>query len=354
MVLFDEPELHLNPAVCKDLLSYLVEQYVIPRNLQVLICSHSAEILAGAFDNDKCTLYHLISSNTLTKVRAQDEFTLGDALRRLGVSESENLLYRGILFVEGPDDISILDAGFANLLRRYKLKFSSGRNEVEKAIQKLQDAERNGTTTTPTFFIFDRDENPTSVVSTEKVKVLQWDRRCLENYLIDLDAVSNLLMDKDIVKQPFTNQGDVSKLLRELAFKQLDEVAAKNVYAKYKFDGVGLRKDDITNLSIEESSKLLLERIINVKKQLNTVDEAQWCVSFMNEVKSERKLLEAVWETKWLQDCDGKRLLEDLKTKVQLNMNIKQFKVRLMKEIMVNKYSSWITLESQIQTLLRD
>lgn len=142
MVLFDEPELHLNPAVCKDLLSYLVEQYVIPRNLQVLICSHSAEILAGAFDNDKCSLYHLISSNTLTKVRAQDEFTLGEALRRLGVSESENLLYKGIIFVEGTDDSAILDAGFASLFRRYKVKFSSGRKEIEKAIEKLQLAEK--------------------------------------------------------------------------------------------------------------------------------------------------------------------------------------------------------------------
>lgn len=258
MVLFDEPELHLNPAVCKDLLSYLVDQYVIPRNLQIIICSHSTEILAGAFDNESCSLYHLISSTTLTKVRAQDEFTLGDALRRLGVSESENLLYRGIIFVEGPDDSAILDAGFASLLRRYKVKFSSGRKEIEKAIEKLQIAEKNGTAISPTYFIFDRDEAPTLLKSSEKVKVLQWDRRCLENYLIDLDAVSNLLMDENIIKTPFTNQGDVSKLLRELAFQQLDEVATKNVYSKFNFDGVGLRKGELVNQKIEDASQFLL------------------------------------------------------------------------------------------------
>ena len=354
MVLFDEPELHLNPAVCKDLLSYLVEQYVIPRNLQVLICSHSAEILAGAFDNDKCSLYHLISSNTLTKVRAQDEFTLGEALRRLGVSESENLLYKGIIFVEGTDDSAILDAGFASLFRRYKVKFSSGRKEIEKAIEKLQLAEKSGTAISPTYFIFDRDEEPTSLKSTTNVKVLQWDRRCLENYLIDLDAVSNLLMDESITKKPFTNQGDVSKLLRELAFQQLDEVAVKRVYTRFNFDDVGLRKDDVMNKKIEDSSKFLLDRITKVKDQLCSVDITNWHSNFTKEVEDEKKQLEGIWESKWQQDCDGKRLLEDLKTKVQLNMNIKQFKIRLMKELMINKYSTWTTLESQISKLLNN
>lgn len=353
MVLLDEPELHLNPAVCKDLLSYLVDQYVVPSNLQIIMCSHSTEILAGAFDNESCSLYHLISPTTLTKVRAQDEFTLGDALRRLGVSESENLLYRGIIFVEGPDDTAILDAGFAHLLRRYKVKFSSGRNEIEKAIQKLQTAEKSVTATTPTYFIFDRDETPTILKSSENVKVLQWDRRCLENYLIDLDAVSNLLMDGSITKIPFTNQGDVSKLLRELAFQQLDEVAIKNVYLRFNFDGVGIRKDNLVNQSIADASQFLLERIIKVKEQLNSVDTSNWNNNFIKDVQEERKQLEAVWETKWQQDCDGKRLLEDLKTKVQVNMNIKQFKIRLMKELMFNKYSTWTTLESQISNLLK-
>jgi predicted ATPase len=195
LVLLDEPELHLNPAVCKDLLAYLVAQYVVPRNLQVLICSHSPEILAGAFDNDHCSLYHLMSSTNLTKVRPQDEVTLTTALKRLGASESENLLYKGILFVEGPDDVTLLEAGFPALLRRYKLKFATGRKEIEKTIRDLQKAEETIASSAPTYFIFDKDDVPTKLVSSSAVGVLQWDRRCLENYLIDLESVSNLLMD---------------------------------------------------------------------------------------------------------------------------------------------------------------
>lgn len=98
----------------------------------------------------------------------------------------------------------------------------------------------------------------------------------------------------------------------------------------------------------------MLNRIIKVKDQLCSVDIDNWHSSFTKDVQNEKNQLEAVWESKWQQDCDGKRLLEDLKSKVQLNVNIKQFKIRLMKELMVNKYSTWTTIESQISNLLKD
>lgn len=352
IVLFDEPELHLNPAVCKDLLEYLIDNYALPRNLQVILCSHSPEILGGALGNDHCTLYHLISPTTLSKVRPQDEITLGDALRRLGVSESENLLYKGMIFVEGPDDVALLEAGFASLLRRYKVKFSSGRKEIEKAIEALQDAEREGVTTAPTYFIFDRDEAPTSLTSSALVRVLQWDRRCLENYLIDLDAISDLLMDGDIVRTPFSNQGDVSRLLRELAFQQLEEAAIRKAYSSYCFEGVGIRREDIINRQIQEVTQTLLDRITNAHQKLSIVITPNWPSEFQEKVAAEKRLLEGVWETNWPIDCDGKRVLEDLSRKVQLRINLKKFKIRLMKEIALNRSGNWNTLQGHLQTLL--
>jgi predicted ATPase len=50
LILLDEPELHLNPAVCRDLLQFLVDEYAIRKNMQAIVCSHSAEILAGTFE----------------------------------------------------------------------------------------------------------------------------------------------------------------------------------------------------------------------------------------------------------------------------------------------------------------
>jgi predicted ATPase len=59
MVLLDEPELHLNPAVCKHILPFIIDNYVGPKGLQAIICSHSPAILAGAFSRTECSLFHL-------------------------------------------------------------------------------------------------------------------------------------------------------------------------------------------------------------------------------------------------------------------------------------------------------
>ena len=126
VVLLDEPELHLNPAVCKDLLNFIIEEYAKPRDLQVIICTHSPEILSTAFDSDECALYHLMSGTNISRVHTQDKFNIREALRRLGATESENLLYRGVVFVEGPDDVTLLEAGFSHVLRRFKLRPSMG------------------------------------------------------------------------------------------------------------------------------------------------------------------------------------------------------------------------------------
>jgi predicted ATPase len=352
MVLLDEPELHLNPAVCKDLLSFLIKEYVIPRNLQIIICSHSPEILAGAFDSDECSLYHLISSTNLSKVRAQDEITLNDALKRLGVNESENLLYKGVIFVEGPDDVSLLEAGFSQILRRYKLKFATGRNEVEKTIIDIQKYESEGILSEPTYFIFDKDDTPTKLKNSKAARVLQWDRRCMENYLIDVEQIANLLMNDEIAKKPFTNMGEVSKLIKELAFKQLDEFAARKVYSRYSFDSVGMRKDDVLNKNSEEIADAMFARIEKVRKQLVEIGTSEWKDSFKKSILEERSNLEAIWATSWQNDCDGKKLLEDLSKRVELKMNLKRFKVRLMREITLNKSSSWIVIEGHLKRLL--
>jgi hypothetical protein len=122
LIWLDEPELHLNPAVCRDLVQFLVDEYATKRNLQVIICSHSAELLAGAFDRPNCALCHLRGNRSLTKVRVHDQGEIRDALRRLGSSESEALLYKGTISVEGIHDVEILQSGFDDILRRYRIK----------------------------------------------------------------------------------------------------------------------------------------------------------------------------------------------------------------------------------------
>jgi AAA domain len=47
LILLDEPELHLNPAVCRELLQFLVDEFAVKKNMQAIICSHSPKFSLG-------------------------------------------------------------------------------------------------------------------------------------------------------------------------------------------------------------------------------------------------------------------------------------------------------------------
>lgn len=352
LILLDEPELHLNPAVCKDLLSFLVEGYAIRKNLQVIVCSHSPEILAGAFENKECSLYHIESERMLTKVRQQDQVVISDALRRLGTSESDGLLFRGTIFVEGSDDVSLLEEGFGVALRRYKIKDIGGRREIEKEIKKLQDGEKNGIVMPTRYFIFDRDDRKSELRSTGAIRVLQWERRCLENYLLDMDVIADLLMNKDIVREPLGTMGDVQKMLRQLAFEQLDDLVARKVYSTYDYVDAGIRAKEICGKSLDDISDIVVGRLIRIKTQLAGIDEEEWRVEFIQKCTEERQRMASIWEAKWMNECDGKRLFGDMCQKIKLSMAPRRFKIRVIDEMRLKRSENWRTIEGLLSDLL--
>jgi predicted ATPase len=352
VILLDEPELHLNPAVCKDLLSFLVDNYILRKDLQAIVCSHSPEILAGAFEKQECSLYHLVSERVLSKVRYKDEDEISQALSKLGTSESEGLLYRATVFVEGDEDVDLLEAGFGDLLRRHKIKDLGGRREVEKQIAQLQEVERMGTKLSPRYFIFDRDGLPTGLTNSETVKVLQWDRRCLENYLIDFDVLTDLLKDPDIVRDPFPNQGEVSRVLRELATSQIDEVVARNIYKGYEFDDPGLRTAEIRGKNLEQIADVLAARLVRISGQIGPMDSAKWTAEFLAKCQEARQQEVLVWEARWHEVCDGKRLFRDLVRRVVFKISLTKFKKRVMSGMRSVPTANWRSIESLLKKLI--
>ena len=174
VILIDEPELHLNPAVCKLLLPFLIDECLTPKGIQAVICSHSPEILGAAFERQDCGLHHLQSPTVISKIYPEDKREVFDALRRLGTSASDVLFSSGSIFVEGDQDAEILDVGFSKLLGRYKVTQLGGRGNIEREIKTLQQSAAKEEFDTVKCFIFDLDNAPTELTSTKLVKVLQW------------------------------------------------------------------------------------------------------------------------------------------------------------------------------------
>ncbi len=72
IILLDEPELHLNPSVCKRIIPFLREYICDRKKVQVILTTHSAEILADTKEDETSLLLHLIGEETISPILKRD------------------------------------------------------------------------------------------------------------------------------------------------------------------------------------------------------------------------------------------------------------------------------------------
>jgi hypothetical protein len=159
VALLDEPELHLNPAVCKNIIPFISDEIAVKNDTQILLCTHSSEILGCSFDRSDCTVHHLRSHNDATKIYEKDSHEVFSALNRLGTTAAESMFSQGNIFVEGDHDSIILEDGLYDLVAGYKITSLGGRSGIEKEIDTLQDAEKRGELDKLSCFIYSIHKN---------------------------------------------------------------------------------------------------------------------------------------------------------------------------------------------------
>jgi predicted ATPase len=337
LVLIDEPEIHLNPAVCKDLLNFMLKRYLEPLNIQAIICTHSPEILTSAMREEKCTVHHIRAGGAVSIIRKQDQPEVAEALKLLGTSEVEEMLYDAVVFVEGADDVELLEAAFPAMLSRVKFRELFGRGEIENQIQKLQEAERNDLKENISYFLFDRDRKISELQSTPKVVVKQWDRYCLENYLIEPEILFDLLRKEFRSSKTPTNLGEATQRFTEIAMRQLQEVVIEEVYTNLAYDSPGIRRADKKSKTFEEAGTALFGRITKVRMELAPLDETQWKQKFVKTCDEMLAQRQQEWSTAWISKCSGKQFLNDVYADCGITVRPLVLKRRLLQE---NKYAN--------------
>jgi hypothetical protein len=352
LVFLDEPELHLNPAVCSRLVPFLHSEIISPLKLQVFVCTHSAEILSSALHRDDCSVFHLRTPRDATPVDRRDKAELFEILRRLGLSSMDVVSWQGTIFVEGEDDIDLLSLGFPELLSNYQIKQLGGRGEIEKDILRLQTAEKSGDIQRLNVFIFDHDSKPSGLQSTNLVRALQWDRYSIESYLLDenlLFGVVNRHADAKV-----ESKGALRTLLRDLAMSQITDEAVRRVYAPLEPENCGLRSKEILGKSTSECAALLFERIERLKTSLAPLDQTKWVAEFMAACAEQERVLREDWDTNWRKRCNAKRLLRDLQAHVRAKASVAFLKSEMMKEMKYAKSEDWRVMESMLVQSIRN
>lgn len=194
---------------------------------------------------------------------------------------------------------------------------------------------------------------PTSLQSTRLVKVLQWRRRCLENYLIDEKIIYDLLSDGEISKHKIEKRGEVAGIFKEIAFEQLRELIADEVYRAMNYENFGLRPTEVAGKDYADVAAVLFGRLETIQLQTMALTSDVWRREFVAKCESEHVKRQAQWEGAWQIVCDGKRFFRDLHKRFGVKLSPLKLKKLIVERMEREKADTWVLVQQLLIDALR-
>ncbi|MBM9590886.1 AAA family ATPase [Leptospira sp. 201903075] len=351
IALLDEPELHLNPAVCRNIIPFLKNEISLSNNIQIIMTSHSGEILTSTKEDSDLRLLHLIDSNTITQIYNRDKDEAQQALKMLGIDASDILFNKGILYLEGTTDEEYIPELFKKEIDGFKIRSLGGRTEIEKEIARLQEADKSNTLDGYHIFILDNDNKPTTLTSSDSVKIIQWDRYSIENYLLNIDLLYDIVKKNCRANTP-TNRADFSREIKALAMNQLSSIVVLENYSKFFPESVSISKKIFKEKSLQDIAKDLLEKLklkIDEFKQITIND---WESEFIKKIEAIKTETMQDWEINWIKRCRGKELLTSIYTHYNFKKDFKSFIIEIIREMRENKAEDLGILQNKLKEAL--
>lgn len=302
IVVIEEPETNLHPGAQRALLTQLQEW---GSDRLFVLSTHSPVFLDRA--PLVSTVFLIERAKGVSTVRPLTDEP-SEALKALGVRLSDVLSADRLLIVEGDPDRQILTAWFPELMADPRMEVVLGHGGdlarfADFFSSWLQDIDRMDGRRM--LYIRDRDEVPYTILSqleaSSAVHVLR--RRELENYLLEPEAISDALVQREVADLGSVDSMTVRRLLREGADELKMVVVLKRVAAEF-------------------ASRRLVDRqlVADVIRQGPTLDRFQRAVGWrvpsaglLDEIATRwtavESELEAVWEEHWQELAPGSDVL---------------------------------------------
>lgn len=229
VVLIDEPELHLNPALLRGFPQFYHQH--IGRNLQnqLWLVTHSDALLREALGQPGFSVFHMQPAEATEATGNQIQAVeVGELLDRALVDLVGDLAtYRPgakVAFFEGGGDVDFDVRMTATLFPRFVEKvnaISAGhRARVEQVHDLLRKASESGSLGARFFSVVDRDSGPVE----RAADAFQWDRYHIESYLLEPEYILAVLKDLNASKHPVASVDQIRDQLMKCAGETLPDL----------------------------------------------------------------------------------------------------------------------------------
>jgi len=347
ILLVEEPEIHLHPALETSMMRYLKS---IGKDCQIFITTHSTNFL----DTAEMRNVYLASRDNSTNIQMINVEEAEQSIpRELGIRLSSLFMFDRLVFVEGPTDedvirewASICSINFAQASVGF-VPMGGVRNlahfATEATINFLSKRRVS------VFFVLDRDEREEAEVKRlatqlgDKAELIVLKKRELENYLLCPKAIAKFIELKyQLTGVKDSKKVDVTEIEKSISTcaDALKDIAIERRVAKIACLPIYPNRNAVLDLGSGITLvNRLKEEYNNQKERLSQLEE-----KLENTIEEQTKLVENNWSVKKQALVPGDLLLDNL---------CKLFEVRFNKERDSARLASLME-EDEIDTEIKD
>lgn len=316
IILLDEPELHLNPRLLKELPGFYQKNIGLPLNNQIWLTTHSDSLLRNTVSNSDFSIYHISSAldashltNQAIRVSAVTELdqVVIDLVGNLAVYNPQSK----IVILEGGDqnegqkefDVNMVSRLFPEISEKVLLIPGSSKTQALAVHKILNRASQNSKIQYQFYSIIDHDYEKPSLESNQYT----WDVYSIENYLLDSQFILEvfkdmnphlLLTETEIEEDLF---GIAREIMTQMIRDRLNAVLNKKVMKCIKFGKPGEDMvDDFHNSVL--NSHIKMEKLLNGELSRDNIEKVK--------IEIEQDLQDSLTSGTWKKKFKGKEILK--------------------------------------------
>lgn len=338
VMLIDEPELHLNPALLQGLPQFYHRHIGRDLGNQLWLVTHSDTLLREAVGQPGFSVFHMRQARSINLDENQiKEIHVGEPLDRAVIDLVGDLATyqpggKVVIFEGGGDiefDVRMTTSLFPRLHVEVTTISAGDKGKVQQLHNLLKRASDSGSLGSRFYSIVDRDSGFVERGSDS----FAWDRYHIENYLLKSKFLLLVLDDLNIQCEEIESTEAITRALKECAKETLDGLVRHELESIANSTLMSAIK---TNISRREPSiaKALNEAVVQTKERIDdaTKNELGLAKLEKEEKKIRNQFLQHLKSDKWLSTFRGRDILRRF-----VNNHVKRVKYEVFRDLIISK-----------------
>ena len=354
VIMIDEPELHLNPALMKGLARFYQEGMVNNQENQLWLVSHSDAFLRDAVSTDGVDVYHMqpaLSSgeNQIARVDKENEVQrlLIEIVGDMAAFKPKGL----VLMVEGDrDDQWILETLFPEVEEQATVVGGGGYRqilEIRKVLEKVEESEGERR---EVFAITDGDwsvHGHEVEGRTARPNEYRWDRFHIENYLLEGEYISRAVRRLSRKKIGAVAEGlEIERVMCRVAGELVQgfayEIVEREVrHAAQRATRISGQERKKGSLGGHVSySNMLYTATNKIRENISSLQESNWTEeSIRNRIQDEEtRLHRSISDGTWKETFRGRDILKKFTDEYAGGFAYMTLKTEIVRQMQEEKY----------------